>query len=140
MTVAQPSRRAVLRYSAAVAFAEPAAALAAPTLDPDAELLDACAAFARAEEEVARLEEIDDAPDTVFESALDVLQAAIVQVSGLKARTTAGVRAKARVCQTLLAMDESATATARIGGTTRRHDVLAASLLADMAEVAAAQA
>ena len=127
--VLAPNRRAVLRGSAAVLLAVGTTAAASTDAVPDAELFAAYAAFARAEEDVTRLEEVDDAPDTVFEAALDTLQAAIVQVSGLKARTTAGVCAKARVCQALLAMDEPDVRTARIGGTTRRHDVLARSTL-----------
>jgi hypothetical protein len=112
----------------------PGDAVAAAPPHPDAEMLAACVAFGRAEEEVARLEGIDDAPDAVFESALDVLHAAIVRVSDLRARTAAGVRAKAGVCRALLAMDEPDVTAARIGGATRRHDVLAWSTLNDMAE------
>jgi hypothetical protein len=132
-----PARRTLLRSSAALLLAGAAASFC-PELPPgDAELLAACAAFGCAEGEVARLEGIDDAPDAVFESALDVLQAAIVRVSGLRARTASGVRAKAGVCRVLLAMDEPDVRTMRIGGATRRHDALMWSLLADMAETVA---
>ncbi len=113
----------------------PGDAVAAAPPHPDAEMLAACVAFGRAEEEVARLEGIDDAPDAVFESALDVLHAAIVRVSDLRARTAAGVRAKAGVCRALLAMDEPGVTAARIGGATRRHDVLAWSVLSDLDEM-----
>ena len=135
MTVAQPSRRAVLRGSAAVALALPAAALAAPALNPDAELLAACATFARAEQEIARLER--DADDDVFGAAVSASHAAVVRVSGLPARTLAGLRAKAAVAQAVYAADEPMAMVDRFGGPAQRHDVLAWKVLADLAEVAA---
>ncbi len=131
------NRRAMLRGSAAVLLAAAAAAPAQPEPPVDAELLAACAVFAAAVQEVARLEHIADVPDDVFEPANDALHDAVIRVSELRARTAAGVRAKARVCQALLALDEPDVKAARIGGATRRHDVLAWSVLGDLAEVRA---
>ena len=50
-----------------------------PPSRPDAELLDACAAFTRAEQEVARL---DTADDEVFEPAVAIAHATVVRVAG----------------------------------------------------------
>ena len=138
MTVAQPSRRAVLRYSAAVAFAESAAALAAPILDPDAELLAACAVFARARAEVASLE--STASDDVFAPAVATMHAAAGRVAELRAHTVGGLRAKAAVCLAALAEDGPAAVAGAFGDKAQRCDKLAWSTLADMAKVTAAQA
>jgi len=112
----------------------PAAVAALPPLPPrpDAELLDACAAFTRAEQEVARL---DTADDEVFEPAVAIAHATVVRVAGLRARTMSGVRAKADVCRAVLAADEPAAMAGTFGGPVQRHDVLAWSLLSDFAEV-----
>ena len=100
----------------------------------DAELHAACAAFARAEEEVARLERTAD--DDVFEPAVAASHAAVVRVSGLQARTVAGLRAKAAVARAVYAADEPVALAGTFGGPAQRHDVLAWSTLADLAEVA----
>lgn len=129
------NRRAMLRGSAAVLLAAAAAAPALPEPPVDAELMAACTAFAAAAQEVARLERIADVPDAMFEPANAAVHDAIERVSGLRARTAAGVQAKAAVCRTVLAMDEPDVKAARIGGATRRHDVLAWSVLSDLAEL-----
>jgi len=135
-----PSRRAMLRGSAAVLLAagtSAAAATATTDAGPDAELLAACAVFAAAAQEVARLERIDDLPDEEFEPANDALHTALIRVSELRARTAAGVQAKAAVCRAVLASDEPSAVTGRFDVPARRHDVLAWSTLADMAEAGA---
>jgi len=114
------------------------AAVAAPALLPphrDAELLAACAAFTRAEQEVARLERTAD--DDVFEPAVVIMHAAAERVSGLRAHTVAGMRAKAAVCRAVLAADEPSAMAGTFGGPAQRHDVLVWSTLADMVEVGA---
>lgn len=100
----------------------------------DADLFAACAAFARAEQDVARLER--DADDDVFEAAVAVSHAAVVRVSGLRAHTVAGLRAKVAVCRAVYAADEPAAVVGTFGGKAQRHDVLAWSTLADLVEVA----
>ncbi len=113
------------------------AAGGAPALLPphrDAELLAACAAFTRAEQEITRLER--DADDDVFEPAVASMHAAAERVSGLRARTVGGLRAKAAVCRAVLAADEPAAMAGTFGGPAQRHDVLAGSLLGDLVEVA----
>jgi hypothetical protein len=114
----------------------PAAVAAPAPLPPhsDAELMAACAAFARAEAEVARLEQTAD--DDVFEPAVAIMHAAAERVSGLRARTVGGLRAKATVCRAVLAADEPVAMAGTFGGPARRHDVLAWSTLTDLAEVA----
>ena len=77
-------------------------------------------------------------PNKVFKPALAVLYAMIVQVSGIRALTAAGVRAKARVCQAVLAMNKPGATTAQIGEMTRRYDALAWSTLSDLAKMAGA--
>jgi len=110
----------------------PAAVAALPPLPPrpDAELLDACAAFTRAEQEVARLEHTAD--DDVFEPAVGFMHAAAERVSGLRAHTVGGMRAKAAVARAVLAADEPAAMAGTFGGPAQRHDVLTWSLLADL--------
>ncbi len=98
----------------------------------DAELHAACDAFARAEQNVAQLER--DADDDVFEPAVAIMHAAAERVSGLQARTVGGLFAKATVARAVLAADEPAAMAGIFGDKAQRHDVLAASLLADMAE------
>jgi hypothetical protein len=112
----------------------PAVVAASPLAVPhaDAELLAACTAFARAEQNVAQLER--DADDDVFEPAVAIMHAAAERVSGLQARTVGGLFAKATVARAVLAADEPAAMAGTFGGKAQRHDVLAASLLADMAE------
>ncbi len=127
-------RRALLASAASLAAAGLPAAGA--NADGDAELLAACAVFAAAAREVVRLERIADVPDAVFEPANDALHDAVIRVSELRARTTAGVQAKAAVCRAVLAMDEPLAVTGRFDVPARRHDVLAWSLMSDMAEVA----
>lgn len=129
------NRRAMLRGSAAVLLAATVAAPAQPEPPVNAELLAACVAFAAAAREMARLEPIAD--DAVFEPANAAVHTALIRVSGLRARTTAGVQAKAAVCRAALALDEPSAMTGRFDVETRRHDVLAWSLLSDMAEVGA---
>jgi len=116
---------------------DPAAVAAPVPLPPhqDAELLATCAAFTRAEEEVARLER--DTDDDVFEPAVAIMHAAAERVSGLQARTVGGLFAKATVARAVLAADEPAAMAGTFGGPAQRHDVLAWSTLADLAEVGA---
>jgi len=116
-------------FGAAVVLPDPGEAFPKPTGE-DATVLAACAAFTAASREVDRLERAD-APDAVFNEAVDALHAALVRVSGLRTTTPAGLRAKADVCRAVLAMDEPVAMGGRFGGTARRHDVLAASFLAD---------
>ncbi len=133
MTRAQ-TRRGILRSSAALLLAGGMAASTVPEPPPgDAELLAACVAFGRAEQEVARLER--DADD-VFEPAVASMHAAAERVSGLRARTVGGLRAKAAVCRAVLAADEPAAMAGTFGGPAQRHDVLTGSLLGDLVEVA----
>jgi len=109
------------------------AAVAAPAPVPvhrDAELHAACAAFARAERDVARLER--DADDDVFEPVAAAMHAAAERVSGFRAHTVGGMRAKAAVCRAVLAADEPAAMAGTFGGPAQRHDVLTWSLLADL--------
>ncbi|MGI4802513.1 MAG: hypothetical protein ACRYG8_52480 [Janthinobacterium lividum] len=115
----------------------PAVTAAVPLvpLHADAELLATCDAFSRAEAEVARLER--NANDDVFEPAVAVSHAAVVRVSGLRAHTVAGLRAKVAVCRAVYAADEPAAMIGTFGGKAQRHDVLAWSTLSDLAEVAA---
>ena len=114
----------------------PAAAVATPLpAHPDAELLAACAAFARAEQDVARLERTAD--DEVFEAAVASMHAAAERVSGLRAHTVGGMRAKVAVCRAVLAVDKSAAMAGVFGDRARRHTVLTWSTLADMAEAGA---
>jgi len=110
----------------------PAAVAAPAPLPPhrDAELHAACAAFTRAEQEVARLE--CSADDDVFEPAVAIMHAAAERVSGLRAHTVGGLRAKAAVARAVLAADEPAAMAGTFGGKAQRHDVLAWSLLADL--------
>ncbi|MGI4941673.1 MAG: hypothetical protein ACRYHQ_14125, partial [Janthinobacterium lividum] len=115
----------------------PIAVAAAPYPKPthhDAELLAACDAFTRAEQEVARLEAIRDTPDDVFEPAVAIAHAAVVQVSGLRARTVGGLRAKAVVAWAVYAADEPVAIAGTFGGKAQRHDVLAWSTLRDLVE------
>ncbi len=100
----------------------------------DAELLDACEAFIRAEKEVARLEQTAD--DDVFGAAVTDVHNALVLVSGLRAQTVNGLRVKAGVARAVLAADEPAAMAGIFGGSARRHDVLAWSTLNDLVEVA----
>ncbi len=135
MTRAQ-TRRGILRSSAALLLAGGMAASTVPEPPPgDAELLAACVAFGRAEQEVARLERTAD--DDVFEPAVASMHAAAERVSGLRARTVGGLRAKAAVCRAVLAADEPAAMAGTFGGPAQRHDVLVWSTLADMVEVGA---
>ena len=129
------NRRAMLRGSAAVLLAAAAAAPALPEPPVDAELLAACTVFAAAAREVARLERAARVPDDVFEPATDALHDAVIRVSGLRARTVGGLCAKARVCRAVLAADEPDVKAARIGGPTRRHDLLAWSVLSNLVEL-----
>ncbi len=101
----------------------------------DAELHAACDAFARAEQNVAQLER--DADDDVFEAAVASMHAAAERVSGLRAHTVGGMRAKLAVCRAVLAVDKSAAMAGVFGDRARRHDVLAASLLQDLMEAGA---
>ncbi len=115
----------------------PAAAVIAPApmpLHADADLLATCAAFTRAEAEVARLEHTAD--DDVFEPAVLAMHAAAERVSGLRAHTVGGLRAKVAVCRAVLAADEPAAVAGVFGDKAQRHDVLAWSTLADLVEVA----
>ncbi len=96
----------------------------------DAELLTACDAFARAEQEIARLEHTAD--DDVFEAAVTGMHEALVWVSGLRPHTVGGLRAKAAVARAVLAADEPAAAAGIFGGSARRHDVLAWSVLSEL--------
>lgn len=111
--------------------AAPAAAAPPLARHADAELLDACAAFRRAEGEVARLDRTAD--DDVFDSAVAIAHEAVVRVSGLRARTLAGICAKAAVCRAVYAADEPVAMTGTFGGPAQRHDVLAWSLVSDLA-------
>ena len=138
--VTAPSRRQLVGGSilAALSGAAFAGAVVLPDLGDafpnpagqDAELLAACAVFTPAHREVERLEHVD-VPDGVFNAAVDTLHAGLVRVSGLCATTLAGLHAKAGVCRAVLAMDEPEAAGGRFNGPVRRHDVLAASFLAD---------
>lgn len=112
--------------------ATPIAATPLPE-NPDAELHTACAAFARAERDVAQLER--EAADDAFDAAVAVAHDAVVRVSGLRARTLAGLRAKAAVCRAVYAADEPVAMAGTFGGKAQRHDVLAWSTLADLVEV-----
>ncbi|MGI4797364.1 MAG: hypothetical protein ACRYG8_25595 [Janthinobacterium lividum] len=135
MTLPQ-TRRGILRSSAALLLAGGVAASTAPEPPPnDAELLAACALFAAAAQEVARLEAIRETPDEVFEPANDALHDALIRVSRLPARTTAGVRAKAAVCGAVLRIDEPSAMAGRFDLEARRHDVLAWSTLIDLVDL-----
>ncbi len=114
----------------------PAVVTAPPLAVPhaDAELLTACDAFARAEQEVARLEH--DADDNAFDAAVAVSHAAVVRVSGVRAHTMGGMRAKVAVARAVYAADEPVAMAGTFGGKAQRHDVLAWSTLADLVEVA----
>jgi hypothetical protein len=114
----------------------PAAPIAATPLlvNPDAELHAACAAFAHAERDVARLDR--DVADDAFDAAVAVAHDAVVRVSGLRAHTVAGLRAKVAVCRAVYAADEPAAMAGTFGGPARRHDVMMGSLLSDLAGVA----
>ena len=112
-----------------------AAAPLLPLPHLDADLHAACAAYAHAEAEVARLERT--AADDVFEPAVAALHAAAERVSGLRAHTVGGLRAKATVCRAVLAADEPAAMAGRFGDRAQRHDVLAWSTLRDLVEVTA---
>ncbi|MGI4793390.1 MAG: hypothetical protein ACRYG8_04760, partial [Janthinobacterium lividum] len=101
----------------------------------DADLLAACVAFTQAEAEVTRLERTAD--DDVFEPAVAIMHEAAERVSGLRAHTVGGLRAKAVVCRAVLGADEPAAAVGAFGGKAQRHDVLAWSTLRDLVEVAA---
>lgn len=108
-----------------------------PITDPDAELRRACGVFRIVELEMARVDDrdgelTDDDADTVARA----FQEAVVMVSRLPARTASGLQAKAAVCRAVLKADEPKAMTGQFGGPARRHDVLAWSLLSDMAEVA----
>ncbi len=61
--------------------------------------------------------------------------AAVVRLSGLRARTLAGLRAKAGVCRAVYVADEPVAMAGIFGAAARRHDVLAWSTLADLVEV-----
>ncbi|MGI4946970.1 MAG: hypothetical protein ACRYHQ_41500 [Janthinobacterium lividum] len=102
----------------------------------DAELLAACDAFTRAEQEVARLEAIRETPDNVFEPAVAIAHATVVRVAGLRAYTVGGLLAKAAVCRAVYAADEPVAMAGIFGGKAQRHDVLAWATLADLVEVA----
>ncbi|MGI4796953.1 MAG: hypothetical protein ACRYG8_23455 [Janthinobacterium lividum] len=116
-------------FGAAIVLPNPGEALSA-SASPDAGVLAACNAFIAAREHVERLERADAAED-VFDAAVGIMHAALVRVSGLQATTPAGLRAKAGVCRDVLAMDEPRSGEGRFDGPARRHDVLAASFLAD---------
>jgi hypothetical protein len=116
-------------FAGAVVLPDPGEAFPQP-IGHDAEVLAACATFTTAHQQVERLEHAD-VPDAVFNAAVDALHAALVRVSGLRATTPTGLRAKADVCRAVLAMDEPEAADGRFNGPVRRHDVLAASFLAD---------
>ncbi|MGI4797511.1 MAG: hypothetical protein ACRYG8_26380 [Janthinobacterium lividum] len=107
-----------------------------PVTDPDAELRRACGVFRLVELEMARVDDrdgglSDDDADAVAEAFHD----AVIMVSRLPARTATGLQAKAAVCRAVLAADEPTAMIGRFDGPARRHDVLAASLLSDMAGV-----
>ena len=100
----------------------------------DAGLLDACEAFIRAEKEVVRLEHTAD--DDVLGAAVTDVHNALVLVSGHRAQTVSGLRVKAGVARAVLTADEPAAMAGIFGGSARRHDVLAWSVLSDLVEVA----
>lgn len=107
-----------------------------PITDPDAELRRACGVFRLVELETARVDDragglTDDDADAVAKA----FQEAVVMVSRLPAHTPSGMQAKAAVCCAVLRADEPDATTGRFGGLARRHDVLAWSLLSDMAGV-----
>ena len=114
----------------------PTAAVPAAVMQPappDAELHATCAAFVQAERDVDQLEH--EAADDVFEAAVAESHAAVVRLSGLRARTVSGLRAKAGVCRAVYAADEPMAMAGIFGGAAQRHDVLAWSTLADLVEV-----
>ncbi|MGI4943469.1 MAG: hypothetical protein ACRYHQ_23370, partial [Janthinobacterium lividum] len=107
-----------------------------PITDPDADLRRACGVFRLVELEVARVDDRDGGvSDDDAEAVSEAFHDAVVMVAGLPARTASGLQAKAAVCRAVLAADEPKAMAGRFDGPARRHDVLAASLLSDMAGV-----
>ena len=107
----------------------------APITDPDAELRRACSVFRYVELEVARVDDPDGGlTDDDADAVAKAFHEALVTVSRLPARTASGLQAKAAVCRAVLKADEPKATAGLFGGPARRHDVLAWSLLSDMAE------
>ncbi|MGI4795066.1 MAG: hypothetical protein ACRYG8_13525 [Janthinobacterium lividum] len=107
-----------------------------PIADLDADLRRACGVFRLVELEMARVDDrdgglTDDDADAVAEAFHD----AVIMVSRLPALTASGIQAKAAVCRAVLAADEPSAVKGRFDVPARRHDVLAWSLLSDMAGV-----
>lgn len=107
-----------------------------PITDPDAELRRVCGVFRIVDLEMAR---VDDPHGGLTDDDAEVVAKAfgeaLVMVSRLPARTASGLQAKAAVCRAVLKADEPEAMAGRFDGPARRHDVLAWSLLSDMAEV-----
>ena len=106
-----------------------------PITDPDAELRKACSVFRYVELEVARVDDPDGGLTDDADAVAKAFHEALVAVSRLPARTASGLQAKAAVCRAVLAADEPKAMAGQFGGPARRHDVLAWSLLSDMADV-----
>ena len=107
-----------------------------PITDPDADLRKACSVFRHVEMEMARVDDPEGGlSDDDADAVSDAFHEALVAVSRLPARTASGVQAKAAVCRAVLAVDEPAAMAGTFGGSARRHDVLAWSVLGDLVEV-----
>jgi len=133
---AVPGGAVYLRDGSAVAMRDAHKAELEPITDPDADLRKACGVFHLVDLEMARVDDLnggltDDATDAVS----GAFHEALVMVAGLPARTANGLQAKAAVCRAVLKADEPKATAGQFGGSARRHDVLAWSLLSDMAGV-----
>ncbi len=107
-----------------------------PIADLDADLRRACGVFRLVELEMVRVDDpAGGLTDDDAEAVAKAFGEALVMVSRLPARTASGLQAKAAVCRAVLRADEPKATTGEFGGPARRHDVLAWSLLSDMAEV-----
>jgi hypothetical protein len=125
-----------LRDDSTVAMRDAHKRVLEPITDPDAELRKACGVFRLADLEMARVDDpngglTDDDADAVS----GAFHEALATVSRLPARTASGLEAKAAVCRAVLKADEPMATAGQFGGPARRHDVLAWSLLSDMAGV-----
>ncbi|MGI4797488.1 MAG: hypothetical protein ACRYG8_26265 [Janthinobacterium lividum] len=131
-----PGGTVYLRDGSSVAMLDRHKPKPEPITDPDAELRRACGVFRLVELEVARVDDregglTDDDADAVARA----FQEAVAMVSRLPAHTPSGMQAKAAVCRAVLRADEPKATSGEFGGPARRHDVLAWSLLSDMAGV-----
>ena len=107
-----------------------------PIADLDADLRRACGVFRLVELERARVDDRDGGlSDDDANAVAEAFHDAVIMVSRLRALTASGIQAKAAVCRAVLAADEPSAVKGRFDVPARRHDVLAWSLLSDMAGV-----